>query len=49
MKNEWTMTDEEWEDSLAREVEEREAEQILNKSTKEFEQIWDEIEKEYGY
>ena len=52
MKNEWTMTDDEWEESLAREAEEAE-EQVLHKSAKqikrECEQIQEEIEKQYGY
>ena len=52
MKTEWTMTDDEWEESLAREFEEAET-QALHKSSKEFEieceHILEEIEKQYGY
>jgi len=52
MKTEWTMTDDEWEESLSREIEEAE-EQALHKSAKQFERececIWEEIEKYYGY
>ena len=45
MKDEWTMTDEEHEDSLAREVEQKQP----PVSKRECEQILREIEEEYGY
>jgi len=48
MKTEWTMTDDELEESLLREAEEAE-EQELHKFERECEQIQEEIEKQYGY
>jgi len=52
MKTEWTMTDDEWAESLAQEAEELEeqtAHKLGRKFERECEQIWEDIEKQYGY
>ena len=53
MFSEWTMTDEEWEESLAILIESEEEQQNQHIPSKRFEQecnrIWKEIEEEYGY